>query len=520
MNRKKSIPVLLLVGILTSCSSPPDIIVESSNSDFTLLLPVSPMNSGVFLDLNDHPSASSVEESTGKQVDYISFTAGNESTELLMMMSTKNLPHGIRMDLEKEYFGGVEEAIYDEMIIDITDLVAENAPNFMEYLESDQNLRKSAFNDWGTLTKFGAVLTEEELRGLPYYGPVINKSYLDEVGLEIPETLAHWEEILLAFQKIGVKSPLSLGLETDLSSLYHCFASSFGVGAGSTFFQEDGTVKFSPLEEGYYDFICLLKDWYEKGLLDSEFSKNTYSDDNLEDFYTGKVGAVVTHTNVALLAELRSESTDTPMEFVQVPYPVLEEGDVVKFRHYTPDFTGSPVFIHSQANNPVEIIQWVDFFYGEEGKTLSNWGTLGETYEIDQSGQKKFLDSVLNSETSDPAVVILAQEVLQENSVLRLWDYEQQFYQDSRQTFGWDVWSLATYENMLPETLTFTVDEQKVFASGLDILEKYVHESTLAFITGQRSLSQYETFLKTMEDLRVLEYISIYQNAFDRYGQR
>lgn len=508
------------VALLSSCATQKEQETVDSNVDFSILLSFNPFTPYFYGDLNEHPASLLVEEHTGKVVDYVSSPLEQESTDFLMMMSARTLPDLLRVDLEKEYFGGASAAIEDGMILDITDLVSEYAPNFMRYLESDPSFVKSAYSDEGALVQFGATLTQEQLRGLPYYGPVINKTYLDEVGLEIPVTLDDWEEMLLAFREIGVDSPLSFGAETDFQGIYDCFASAYGVTAGATFFQENGVVKFSPFEAGYYDFILLLRDWYEKGLLDSGFHSKNQDNDLQNHFETGKIGATVAHINVPITAANTSQNAGNPMEFVAVPYPVLEIGNQVHTRHFTPDFTGNPIFVYANAENPEELISWVDYFYSEEGEILSNWGVEGETFQVDDFGNKVFTDFVANNPESNPPALVLAELVLQENAVVKLWDYESQFLQDERQKSSLEVWKLADYDNTLPQTMTYSLEERKTLILIVDDIENYVHDMTLKFITGQTSMDKYPTFLETLTQLGANDYLNMTQSALNRYNSR
>lgn len=511
---------LYLLQCLTACSIEPNSTgLESTiECDFTMLQNMSPVTSNVCVDLNEHLATPELEQATGKVVDYFSSIIGEESLSFLLMMATRELPDLLRVNLEKEYNGGVDEAIEDGMILDITSMVEEHAPHFMARLQEDESYQKSAYTDSGILSQFGATMVEEEMRGRPMYGPLVNATYLEQVGLDVPVTIADWEEMLEAFADLGI-IPLSFGAKTDLSVLYDSFASAFGVTAGAGYFQENGVVKFSPLEAGYFDFVELFQKWYQNGWIHSEFYNYT-QEDILTEFQAGKVGATIGHGNNTVYGANVSAKLGNEMEFLPTPYPVLKEGDVISTRHYTSDFIGDPVYIYAKAENPVEIIKWVDYFYSEDGILLSNWGTEGKTYQVTETGEKEFTEFVMNNPEGKSVISVLTENVLLDVRTVADYQYEMAFFQDPRQHLGWEVWSLANYDNVLPERMTYSLEDREEMTLSLGRLPEYVTQMTIKFIIGQEPLSNYTKFTETMLEMDGEEFLQMTQDAFDRYQQR
>lgn len=502
--------LLALSGCSTSTTSTSSTTAQTdADVDFTMFLNLNAHTSTFMTDLNQHIGALAVETATGSTVDYISGVLGEEHTSFLFLTVRKDLPDLFKISLETHYKGGVASAIKDGMILDATTLIEENAPHFIEQLQQVDGYAQSAYSDQGVLSQFGVTIVAEELRGVPMYGPMINLTYLEQTGLEPPVTLADWEEMLQAFQDLGIKSPLSFGATDGFSSLYDAFASAFGVTVGANYYQEDGVVKFSPLEDGYYDFLELMSRWYENGWIDAYFYDKT-QEDVLQEFEQGTVGATIAHC---------STSAKEGGNFLPVPYPIAQEGDVIATRHYTPDFYGDPIFIHSVAQDPETMIQWVDFFYSEEGQTLSNWGQEDLTYYVSEDGSYGFTDFVLN----DPdfsIISMLAGNVFQEMTLLQDIDYQMQFYPDQRQHDCWEVWSQASFDHALPPTMTLSEEEQNYIQLDLDELPLYVEEMTLKYIMGQESLERYSKFIENIQKMQGETFTQFYQNALERYHAR
>lgn len=518
--RKKYTPILLTTALLlqslTACGTSQS---DKMDSDYTMFLGINSVTATYYTDLNQHPDAEALAAETGLVIDYETTTPGEEDMAFLFRMIDQDIPDILRYNLAEQYSGGVDGAIEEEFIHDITDLVEEYAPNFMARINQDESFRQSAYSDQNTLAYFGATIPDEEIRGLPLYGPMINKTYLDQVGLDVPVTIADWEEMLSAFADLGI-IPLSFGAETGLDHLYSAFASAYGVTLGEIYYQEDGTVFCSPVQEGYLSFLELFHSWYENGWIDPTFSLKNQNTDVTVEFEQGAIGATIGHIDLAITGAKTSEKlTGTALEFVPAPYPVLQEGDLLKSRHFTPDFINSPIYITSAVENPIEIIQWVDYFYSEEGMLRTNWGLEGQTYETDSQGTKDFTDHVKNnSETS--SLGVLSQEVLRDLQTVQDWDFQQKFMEDPIYATAWDLWQQADYSHSLPSTRTYSKEEVGDIFMDPDEIKNYVTSNTIKFIIGTKELSEYPAFVAEIHQLGLEDFMTREQSSLDRYYAR
>lgn len=504
----------VLLGCLSACATEP---AEKMPSDYTFFLPIESWTLNYYLDLNDHPIAQKIQEDTGVVIDYESPFPQEESMTFLLNLASQNLADILRVDLTVEYRGGVEMAIEDGMIHDLTPLIQTHAPNFMARIEQDPAYEYSAYNDQGVLFYFGATLPDPELRGLPSYGPMINQGYLDEFGLEVPQTIAQWEEMLDIFHQNNI-TPFSFGGEDSFAVLYDSFASAYGVTVGDLFFQENQVVKCSPLEEGYYDFLCLFQKWYENGWLDKGFSALSQDDFVKLKVEQGQIASSVLPLSSIQNAAQNQDASGNAIQLVAAPYPVLNQGDEIHSRHYTLDFYDAPIYIHSRVQDPVPIIQWIDYFYGEEGVNTTVWGTEGLTYMLNDQGEKVFTDYVTNNPEGN-MLDILTQETLEELSLVLDWENQAQFYDDS-QKLAWEVWGKADYDGIMPQTITYTTAENDRRLMELYLVEGYVYDMTVKFITGQEPLEKYPDFIQELHNKDILGLLAIEQSALDRYWAR
>ncbi len=179
--------------------------------DFDLWMAIHPTTSSFMNSLNDHPGAALWEEATGVTVNWINPPVGEETTNLnLMLNDLSSLPDVFQIgNFDNIYPGGANMAIEDGVILDITELVEQYAPNFMAMINANEDLKKDVYNDDGVLVGFGTVIVNEARSGSSMRGPMINAAYFEEAGLDIPVTIDDWTEMLRAFKDRGVEYPLT-----------------------------------------------------------------------------------------------------------------------------------------------------------------------------------------------------------------------------------------------------------------------------------------------------------------------
>ena len=119
------------------------------------------------------------------------------------------------------------------------------------------------------------------------FGLVIRKDWLDELGLDVPETYDELHDVLKAFKdKYNCSSAIYMNNNCTITTLtegynvatYNVSGSGGAGGSGSSlpYYVEDGVVKCSFIEDGYRDYLTMIHDWYEEGLMDSDFVSIEY----------------------------------------------------------------------------------------------------------------------------------------------------------------------------------------------------------------------------------------------------
>ena len=164
----------------------------------------------------------------------------------------------------------------------------------------------------------------------------------------------------------------------------------FGVGAnGVTNYFEDGETHLQPISERYRAFLRNAANWYEMGLVDSEFPSLTLQK-SWEKLFAGQIG-VTFGTSAAYAgnpsiknrpptAFVREEEIGTGAEAVVVPPPIgptgLQGGGNYLTSHDGVGFGGG-LFIHSSVSDAklAKILQILDYYkLDPEGRFLGQYG--------------------------------------------------------------------------------------------------------------------------------------------------
>jgi len=478
------------------------------------------MNSNVSATLknyNDIAAYKKLEEATGVKVDF-KHPAGAQAAEQFNLMITANDMTDV---IEYDWLtvpGGPERYIKDGKIVDIGPYLEEYAPNLSKVLAERPELKKMISTDSGAIYAFPFIRGDDFL--MTYMGIAIREDWLNELKLEIPTTIDEWYTVLKAFKeqdpnKNGLPDEIPLELTWGNWNATSAFMGAWGV--SNNFYQEDGKIKYGPLEPGFEEFIKTIRKWYEEGLIDTEYSTN---DATLRDAkITGnQTGAFVTYT-LGRHAQLMKEHPT--FSLTPAPYPVLNKGDKPILGQKTTAFAGLGAAVTTVNKNIEETIKWLDYKYGEEGHLLFNFGVEGESYVM-KDGYPAFTDQIMKNPDGLPTAQALAQYALSNSSGPFLQDKRWMEQNSAAAVNGrksLDVWMEAENKKQLPP-ITPTQDESTRFASIMNDINTYKSEMLDKFVMGVEPIENFAKFVSSIQGMGIEEAIQIQQAALDRYNNR
>ncbi len=462
-----------------------------------------------------------ITEKTNISLELLEQNMMTANEKFNLMVASQDYPD-IISGFDESYSGGAVKGYEDDVIIDLTDLMEENAPNYMAYIQQDQQNYRDAYNDDGQMLFMNGYND--------YYvqarGNVIRQDLLDKLGLDIPVTYDDYHNVLEAFKNDGIEYPIWMPQAVQGGAL---LSAGFGVSgytlqqSGTHFFQKDGTVYSSFLTEEYKEFLELMAQWYSEGLMAKDFYAI------VDDMGSASEPAIL-NGNVGMwyhmadkIGTYNKNASVEGFHAVGLADAVQQEGDISHFyqNEGSSKTTNKGISISVQAEDPEDILRFFDWFFTKEGSTVANYGIEGTSFEYDAEGNPQYTDLIANN----------PDYTFQQIALLYCWadiptivdrdrSFQATYTQDSLDAI--ELYGKNTdgaYE--MPTRLSFTAAESDEYASTIGDIETRADEQIVRFVIGELNFdSDWDAFVQELKDMGLERCVELKQAALDRYYER
>lgn len=478
-----------------------------------------------FTDPNELKGIQAIEAATNVHVNWVWVSQAEAVEKFGLMMASGDYPDILR-SAESYYTGGLVQACTDGVIIDMTEYVEKYMPTYMALRTSSEKLAKDTVTDDGrmvgvyTIASANGVVSGEKV----WDGLCVRQDWLDELGMDQPVTIDDWYEMLKAFKEnYNCEAPLLIGA-TNGYDVMHNFVSAYGVlGA---FYNENGTVKYGPLEDGYRQWVELFRKWYAEGLIDQNFVSNDASFMGSGDYLgTGRAGAAANIWGFTADTYKTYGYTDDEDFFLAgVTPPVLNEGDTAYLGMATSELTKETLSITSNCKDVELACRYLDYWYTEEAMFFDSLGIEGESYVDNGDGTYSLTqamhDKVANGEYPQLSATLNEYTLGTADFGLYNWAMFDPLYVGQRTLEAYDPWCAGSFDKMLPPCMTLTEEESIAYNNLYTAISTLVSENTVKFIMGAKDMSEYDAFVQSLYDYGIEECIKYQQAALDRYNAR
>ena len=465
---------------------------------------------GTYIDSwNENVVFEKMEELTNITFDFSS-TPSSAASEAFSFMVASEAYTDLIYGFAQYYPESMDNAIDDDVILDLSDLAAQYAPDYYDYIVNEKEVSTLAMSDSGKLWGLHRVYEEQQL-GISL---MMRQDLLDDLDLDVPSTYAEMEESLLAITNKHMPDGAVLLNSTGFMDL---FGGSYDLSAGyeigtidTPFINKDGTAVYTPATDGWHDYLEMMARWYEEGILNQNFNSMPGS-----DFFNR-----ISTCDVAIVdfffdqcANFKETAVDPNANVVGIPYPSVNAGDQMHLLCADPRLRiDMSVVISKSCNDPETLLQYFNYFWTDEGMTLANYGIEGEHYNLDDSGRP-----ILTNSRKNDIAILDDVYTYRSGPILVLQDYFAQTL-DEKSYDCLNAWTSNNDGSYVMPDITFTSDETYDL-SGLEAeLSTYVSEYTLKIICGQEDLdSSWDAYIANIEELNYEEIQSIYQTALDRF---
>jgi len=489
-------------------------------------------------------------DTTGIQMEFIYVNASEGKQKVSLDFAAGTYPDGALLDWATLFnqtdvmqYGAKEGILYP-----LNDLIDEYGDEIIRIFDLRPNMRAVITAPDGNI--YGLPRASECFHCMSYPKLWLNYQWLENLGLEEPQTTDDLYNVLKAFKE---QDPNGNGLADEIaltgSTAYSCAVeywvmnSFIDVAAASapgnprhflSWINDEVTfVADKPEYKSGLEYLIML---YDEGLLDPANFTQDYEGMQLQcrnDPEVNTVGAYVCD-HMQMGVEWTPENAAAYHALNPVAGP---EG--VRFQSYVDQIaqlTGFQFAIFDTCSDKEAMFRLADFFYAEDFLPIAHYGIEGVTWARPEDpdalnikgGPLKWVP-ILQSSDAD-------EEELKERRVNSFWIPIMGDLLERR-----DMWSpaatpetlLENYETYLdyetqkttkywpavtlPRSLFMEMDKADRFSELKLNIANHVLNNTSMFITGARSLDEWDAYVDELNQFGLQEYLEIYTEEYTRF---
>lgn len=455
---------------------------------------------------------------TGVVLEWTPVNPDSESEKFNLMVASDDLAD-IISNATTLYTNGGEAAVADEVLIDtLPYLTPELTPQICKLMEQYPDAVPDALTDSGWLAGMPQLSMQTE--ATQTFGALIRQDWLDDLGLEAPETYDELHDVLKAFKdEKGADAALALnyaatGINNGLVQGYGINGLVADAAMSEPYYQIDDKLMYGPIQPEFKEYLTMVHDWYQEGLIWQDFMSNPdFQNPPTDIILADRCG--VFYGEVTFMATLKNSANNENFRLVAIPDFVKNKGDTIPFQEERSYTAYTPWSISTQCECPELLMQWCNYMYTDEGALLCNYGIEGESFVFNEHNVPVFTDLVLNNPDMSTTVALFMY-CLDRGPFYRDETREQSGYTEDQKAAS-DIWqSNLSVGRGIGSTMLNTEESDKVNQYYGDI-KTHIEENVLNFITGQRDLSEFDAFVTEVENMGIDEVTACYQDAYERY---
>ena len=419
------------------------------------------------------------------------------------------------------YTLGIDDAIDQEIIRDVYDLVQEHAPLYWDELTKHVPSYMTMVTDSGKMGSLCVFISEDDAK-TEQRGYITNGAWYDEFNLDIAQTLDQFHEYLtLAHDNYGAQFSIAqYGMEQGVLSAYNIEPGMYVV---------DGEVRYGYVEPEMKDYLQLMNQWYSEGLLETEFYNGTTDTGaqlagTANGRFSAWAGTAQVSQNVYKFDEeghtskvagtpyLKMNESDEMHVMTNISYQLQNGSSAWSFRYDLPD------------EDVITLLKVADYMFTDEGYLLYNYGVEGQAFEYDANGEPQWTDLIIN----DPDLQYNQTSYIYATHngttyMPGLQKLSKGFYgftDDQRQAMeafsgvGDDAYSI-------PRSVVLNTEEMATYQQYATDVETYINQIIVDWIIAEPVTdASWEEFVNTLHSMGVDDMIRVYQSAYDRYSDR
>ncbi|MCK9478904.1 MAG: extracellular solute-binding protein [Firmicutes bacterium] len=357
----------------------------------------------------------------------------------------------------------------------------------------------------------------------------MNKEWLDELGLDAPETTDDFYNALKAFKegdpnKNNSKDEIPFfASNNNVSGFINFFINSFIQCNNKGFFVDDNDkLDAAFIKPEWKEGLKYLKKLTDEGLIDEVSYAAT--NDQVKQIAESPVGEILGSTMMLAPSTVFNMGGERHKKFNPVA-PLMGPGGQRNSIYLMESGIMNGCFVVTkQMKDPEVAIRWTDWFYSLEGSLTTRIGLEGVNWRKAEPEEKSY--------TGDPATWAKMTMIGgAQNITWAQWNIGQ-YAKHTAQVGDTNIYSpsglearlydatVNYYEPFTPEKsippFYIPQEDLKAVLQKINDIGNYVNESSVRFITGDLSLeNDWASYVDNLNKMGVSDVLTVYQTAYD-----
>jgi len=442
--------------------------------------------------------------------------------------------HGLTMLSKPELMKLIEQDVF----MPLDDLIEEHMPNYYRQLKSVPGFRESITAPDGHiygLENVGACYHCVHMQKL-----WINHTWLDRLGLDVPQDVDEFYEVLKAFKREDANGngdpndewPLSTakaGGYVEIDGFLMCPFQFTFVDSQKRIYVDNGKIKASFMQPGYREGLKYLRKlWTEELIYPDSFTQDVTTNVNINQSGPVAVFGAIPGGHHGFISAGSGGPEVRWREYIALP-PL--DGPAGRQTPTKKGFYAGFRMITAKARYPEVIARAMDWGYTDEGAVVNWFGKEGVSWRrpeegaLDVSGEPALVEQLEVPEDDPYYGNYSGSKLFPANNVFFTQATPQDYMIDApgvAERFLW-VMTKQNYEpyavsldKMLPQ-LWIPEEDTTEIAQIYATFNEFVYESVVRFVTGDLDIdTEWQWFQNELKKIGVERYLEIQQTAYDK----
>lgn len=464
------------------------------------------------------------EEITNVHIDFQMVNMMDASTTFTLMIAS-----GDYCDITNDalnYYDTADQAYEDGIAVDLMEY-PDSVPNFMALMEKYPQIRTDLETLEGHILNMPRI--DMPIGQAAENGLLIRKDWLDELGLDIPNSYDEMHDVLAAFKSsYNVTDPYIMPYQ--VLSPWGLMSAGYGIPAvadANNFYVDLKTdkVALSTISDAYYDYLCMFRDWYQEGLINPNFVSQASNIPDESIISTEQTGIWFSDLSYIKTYQELLASINPNSELALMGDPGIDDQ---RSGYMEKQFTSAGrggFSVSEQCDDVALALSWCDMWYNPDLTQFINYGYEGETFEYDENGKPVLGGIIVNNDLGLPSLKMANGVYLCTSGgfIYDLHKYDLEF--TDLQLEAYTKWIITADDPSTVVTADFpggaklTADEADAVTTAMGDINTHVGEMALKFVTGAVELTpeSYAAYVTDIEGMRLQEALDAMQSAYDRY---